>query len=190
VSFSYRIRQCFCLIPRFDLCHVPSSSTNNFAHAQTLFRMSSLSGRMNIARVNIGFFTGFKKMKQRRISFVLSYLRLILWKISTAISIKHRILATFNKKKINSDSLYAFKLIFEKFNRAIIHLIPEYEQLIFRSWLGWKRKKNPRNHKIAILCLFSVYSIYSVFYKIWKIVLSLFILNKLCWIVNPLLFSD
>jgi hypothetical protein len=70
-------------------------STNNFAHAQTLSRMSSLSGRMNIARVNIGFFTGFKKIKQRR---------MILWKISTAISIKHRILAPFNKK-INSDSL-------------------------------------------------------------------------------------
>jgi hypothetical protein len=41
-------------------------------------RMSSLSGRMNIARVNIGFFTGFKKIKQRRISFVLGYLRMIL----------------------------------------------------------------------------------------------------------------
>jgi hypothetical protein len=57
-----------------DLLH----STNNFAHAQTLSRMSSLSGRMNIARVNIGFFTGFKKIKQRRISFVLGYLRMIL----------------------------------------------------------------------------------------------------------------
>ena len=86
-------------LPRFDLCHVLSSSTNNFAHAQTLSRMSSLSGRMNIARVNIGFFTGFKKIKQRRISFVLGYLRKILWKISTAISIKNRILATFNIKK-------------------------------------------------------------------------------------------
>ena len=61
--------------------------------------MSSLSGRMNIARVNIGFFTGFKKIKQRRISFVLDYLRMILWKISTVISIKHRLLATFNIKK-------------------------------------------------------------------------------------------
>ena len=30
---------------------------------------------MNIVRVNIGFFTGFKKIKQRRISFVLGYLR-------------------------------------------------------------------------------------------------------------------
>jgi hypothetical protein len=99
VSFSYRIRQCFCSIPRFNLCHVLSSSTNNFAHAQTLSWMSSLSGRLNIARVNIGFFTGFKKIKQRRISFVLGYLRMILWKISTAINIKHRILATFNIKK-------------------------------------------------------------------------------------------
>jgi hypothetical protein len=87
------------VLPRFDLCHVLSSSTNNFAHAQTLSRMSSLSGRMNIARVNIGFFTGFKKIKQCRISFVLGYLRMILWKISPAISIKHRILATFNIKK-------------------------------------------------------------------------------------------
>ena len=64
---------------------------------------------MNIARVNIECFTGCKRIKQRRISFVLGYLRMILWKISTAISIKHRILATFNIKKINSDSLYSFK---------------------------------------------------------------------------------
>jgi hypothetical protein len=40
------------VLPRFDLCHVLSSSTRNFAHAQTLSRMSSLSGCMNIARVN------------------------------------------------------------------------------------------------------------------------------------------
>ena len=128
VSFSHRIRQCFVKfhdsycriaivlfiyvsytnkicsyqIPRFDLCHVLSSSTNNFAHAQALYRMSSLCRSyecMNIVRVNIGFFTGFKKKKQRRISFVLGYLRMILWKISTAISIKHRILATFNIAK-------------------------------------------------------------------------------------------
>jgi hypothetical protein len=99
VSLSYIIRQCFCSIPRFDLCHVLSSSTNNFAHEQRLSRMSSLSGRMNSARVNIGFFTGFKTIKQRRISFVLGYLRMILWKMSTAISIKHRILAIFNIKK-------------------------------------------------------------------------------------------
>jgi len=51
-----------------------SSSTNNFAHAQMLSRMSSVSGRMNIGRVNIEFFPGWKKIKQRRISFVLGYL--------------------------------------------------------------------------------------------------------------------
>jgi hypothetical protein len=55
-----------------------SSSTNNFTNAQTLSRMRSLSGRMNIERVNIGFFTGFKKIKQQRISFFLGYLRMIL----------------------------------------------------------------------------------------------------------------
>ena len=89
----------FCSIPRFDLCHVLPSSTNNFAHVQTLSRMNSQLGRMNIVRVNIEFFMGCKKIKQRRISFVLGYLRTILCKISTAISIKHRILATFNIKK-------------------------------------------------------------------------------------------
>jgi hypothetical protein len=80
-SFLYRFRiesvNVF-VLPQFDLCHVLSSLTDNFAHAQTLSRMSSLSGRMNIAGVNIGFFTGFKKIKQRRISFVLGYLRMIL----------------------------------------------------------------------------------------------------------------
>ena len=99
------------VLPRFDLCHVLSSSTNNFAYAQTFFRMSALSGRMNIARVNIGFFINFKKIKQRRISFVLGYLRMILWKISTAISIKHRILATFNIKKKSILKACAFKSV-------------------------------------------------------------------------------
>jgi hypothetical protein len=106
-----------------------SSSTNNFAHAQTLSRMSSLSGHMNIARVNIEFFTGCKKIKQRRISFVLGYLRMILWKISTAISIKHRILATFNiKNKFNSDSLYAFKCIVLKVKEEW-HTLNWYENI-------------------------------------------------------------
>jgi hypothetical protein len=44
-------------------------------------------------------FTGYKKIKQRHISFVLGYLRMILWKIAAAISIKHWILATFNAFK-------------------------------------------------------------------------------------------
>ena len=62
-----------------------SSSTNNFEHAKTLSRMSSLSGRMNIGQVNIEFLPGCKKIKQRCISFVLGYLRMILWKMSTTI---------------------------------------------------------------------------------------------------------
>jgi hypothetical protein len=40
---------------------------------------------LSIGRVNIEFFPGWKKIKQRRISFVLGYLRMILWQISTAI---------------------------------------------------------------------------------------------------------
>ena len=39
----------------------------------------------SIGRVNIEFFSGWKKIKQRSISFVLGYLRVILWQISTAI---------------------------------------------------------------------------------------------------------
>jgi hypothetical protein len=61
------------------------TSTNNSSHDKRLSQMSSLSGRMNIGRVNIDFFSGWKKIKQRRISFVLGYLRMILWKISIAI---------------------------------------------------------------------------------------------------------
>ena len=60
--------------------HFPGS-TNNFAHAQTLYRMSSLCRSyecLNIPRVDIGVLTGWKKIKQRRISFVLGYLRMIL----------------------------------------------------------------------------------------------------------------
>jgi hypothetical protein len=61
------------VLPWFDLCTF-SSSTNYFAHVQTLSWMSSLSGRMNIAQVNIEFFTECKNIKQRRISFVLGYI--------------------------------------------------------------------------------------------------------------------
>jgi hypothetical protein len=101
VLFSCRIRQWFFFVLDSIFAHVHQTfflSTNNFAYAQTLSRISSLSGHMNIACINIEFFTGCKKIKQRRISFVLGYLRMILWKISTAISIKHQILATFNIK--------------------------------------------------------------------------------------------
>ena len=76
---------------------------------------------MNIMRVNIECFTGCKRIKQRRISFVPGYLRMILWKISTAISIKHRILATFNndekKKKNQFERLYSCK--YHSFHNAV-----------------------------------------------------------------------
>jgi hypothetical protein len=92
-SFSCRIRQYFCLCRMFFL-------QQTISHMR--YRMSSLCRSyecMNIVRVNIGVLTGWKKIKQRRISFILGYLRMILWKISTAIRIKHRILATFNIKQ-------------------------------------------------------------------------------------------
>ena len=72
--FRVRIRQCFCL------CHVPFLQ-HNFAHAQALYRMSSLCRSyecINIAQVNIRDLTGWTKIKQRRISFPLCYLRMIL----------------------------------------------------------------------------------------------------------------
>ena len=96
------------------MCTFPSS-TNNFAHAQTHPQRGSLSGRMNIARVNMECFTGCKRIKQRRISFVLGYLRMILWSIPTAISIKHRILATFNlnKNSILTDCMPLKRLIWK-----------------------------------------------------------------------------
>jgi hypothetical protein len=94
VSFSYRIvNVLFNSTIRFSV-PCASSSTINFAFPNE-FTVRSYE----YARVNIEFFTGRKKIKQRRISFVLGYLRMILWKISTAISIKHRILATFNIRK-------------------------------------------------------------------------------------------
>jgi hypothetical protein len=59
---------------------------------------------MNIGLVNIGFFTGFKKIKQRRISFILGYLRMILWQILPAISIKHWILSICIRSNLHKQS--------------------------------------------------------------------------------------
>ena len=79
VSFSCRIRQCFV----FDLstCRIHQQYFNKFAHAQSLSRITSLCRSfkfMNSMHVNIECFTGWKRIKQRRISFVLGYLRMIL----------------------------------------------------------------------------------------------------------------
>ena len=56
----------------------------------------------------------------------------VLW--STAISIKHRILATFNLKKINSDSLYAFIEPIITYNSEI-SFMDSYLKLLYRVTL-------------------------------------------------------
>jgi hypothetical protein len=105
------------ILPRFDLCHVHISfikkqfrtCTSTFPNEFTVRSYEYCAGK----HWKLYWMQENHSIKQRRISFVLGYLRMILWKISTAISIKHRILATFNiEKKFNSDSLYAFKFIF------------------------------------------------------------------------------
>ena len=98
------------ILPRFDLCHVHIS----FISKQFRTCASSFPNEFTVRSYQ--YCAGKHWMLYWRqenetasISFVLGYLRMILWKISTAISIKHRILATFNIKKINSDSMYTFK---------------------------------------------------------------------------------
>ena len=115
VSFSRRIRQYFYFI-LFMTCffqqtisHMRNRFTEWGHRVGHQWSYDHIHEYMNIMRVNIECITGCKRIKQQRISFVLGYLRMILWKISTAISIKHRILATFNIKKNQSEWLYAFK---------------------------------------------------------------------------------
>jgi hypothetical protein len=91
------------------LCRFRGESVNVFVLAQ--FDLSTFSSSTNAFPNEFTVrsyeyctcqhwnFTGYKKIKQRHISFVLGYLRMILWKIAAAISIKHRILATFNAFK-------------------------------------------------------------------------------------------
>ena len=113
MSFPYKIRQCFVQF-HDSICAMC------FLRQQTNVHMRKRFPEWVHCQVNIAFFTGCKKIKQRRISFVLGYLRMILWKISTAISIKHRILATINiEKKINSGSLYAFRTLSQTFRNHI-----------------------------------------------------------------------
>ena len=55
------------VLPRFDFC----TSDIFFINKQFRTCAGSLSGRMNIGRVNIEFFPGWKKIKQGPFSFVL-----------------------------------------------------------------------------------------------------------------------
>jgi hypothetical protein len=108
-------------------------------------RMSSLSDRMNFARVNIGFFTGFKKIKQRRISFVLGYLRMILWKISPEISIKHPLIVVFTKDVFNLFLMLVFISLYILRSSQSTKLTAENKELLniwkVRRNLSWESKK-------------------------------------------------
>ena len=68
------------VLPPFDFC-----TSKIFFHQQTISYMQKRFPNEFTVRVNIEFFPGWKKIEQRRISFVLGYLRMILRKISTAI---------------------------------------------------------------------------------------------------------
>ena len=108
VLFSCRIRQCFCSCTiQFEHAFFINKQFRTCANA---FPNEFTARSYEYCACQHWNFTGYKKIKQRRISFVLGYLCMILWKISTAISIKHRILATFNNKKFHSDSLYTLKI--------------------------------------------------------------------------------
>ena len=108
MSFSCRIRQCFCSCKiRFEHVFFINKPFGTCANA---FPNEFMVSSYEYCACRHWNFTGYKKIKQQRISFVLGYLRMILWKISTAISIKHRILTTFNKQKFNSDTCLKRKI--------------------------------------------------------------------------------
>jgi hypothetical protein len=123
VSFSCRIRECFySWTIRFEHVFFIDKQFRTCANA---FPNEFTVRSYEYCACQHCNFTGYKKIKQRRISFVLGYVCMTLWKISTAISIKHRILATFNNKKFNSDSLYTFKInhFCNAVQRYISHLV-------------------------------------------------------------------
>ena len=67
------------ILPRYDLCHVHISFINKqFRTCANAFPNEFTVRSYEYARVNIEFFAERKKIKQRRISFVLGYLRMIL----------------------------------------------------------------------------------------------------------------
>jgi hypothetical protein len=82
-------------------CYIDLLHFSTRRHNLVYFLIIHTAVHCQVVWVNIECFTGCKRMKQRRISFVLGYLRMVLWKISTAISMKHRMLATFNIWKKN-----------------------------------------------------------------------------------------
>jgi hypothetical protein len=59
------------VLPRFDLCHVLSSSTNNFAHAQTLSRIDNNLNIRNHNNIKIIVPNVLKGIQAVRIEFFL-----------------------------------------------------------------------------------------------------------------------
>jgi hypothetical protein len=75
----------------FCLCHTSAfPSANNFAHAQTLYRIGSLCRSRNIWILYGSTLNSLMDTRKSKSDV-----------FQTAISIKHRILATFNIRKIN-----------------------------------------------------------------------------------------
>jgi hypothetical protein len=97
------------VLPWFDLSTFSSSTISHmrkrfpeWVHSQVVWilRGSTWNSLLDAIKSNGDIFPSF---------YVFTYLCMILLKMSTAISIKHRILATFSINKIiNSDRLYAF----------------------------------------------------------------------------------
>ena len=109
VSFSYRIRQCVCSsMIRFVSCiffinkqfrTCPNAFPNDF----TVRSYEYCAGKHWILFWIQENKTATHYLRSRLFTYDIM-------KNFSAVSIKHRILATFNIKKINSDSLYAFNV--------------------------------------------------------------------------------
>ena len=134
-------------------CQSTMSSANNFAHAQMLFRMSSLSGRKNIARVNVEFFIGLKKIKQRRFPF--SPFSCVCFPISQEMGVIH--------------SLQSSGLATGVWYLCVIYLISE--RLILH---GKKESMHTKSNELYILELISFDIIYQVFEEIYQLINSVF----------------
>jgi hypothetical protein len=111
VSFLYRIRQCFIQIHDSIQCVMCFFVNNQFRTCVNAFPNEFTVRSYEYVRVNIEFFTGRKKIKQRRISFVLGYLRTILypsWCHNCQIQKKPRVTkivaSIINKHKLSQHS--------------------------------------------------------------------------------------
>ena len=129
-----------------------SSSTNNFANAQTLSRMSSLSGRMNIAWINIGFFTGFKKIKQRHCIYQ--------YMVFTAIFTSKYILLFFSRHYKTYHRIRKMSSIFDK-EMLSIKCLGERNRIMFLFILY---RFNFTGDALSICILITLYYTFRLFF--------------------------